>query len=247
MRPKLALALAGGLLGLVAAVPVSASPSRCVDCHTAIAGPPRVASHFADWQQSAHARHGVGCERCHGGDPTMAEPQWAHRGILHSSRPNSPVNGGNLFRTCAPCHAAQAGAFATSLHRVLLDADDLRAPTCSTCHGSMTARVPSPETLEARCAECHRAGSTRGAYPARAREGLEAIARMRVALGELSSEVTAVGDANRRRELRARWDAASRATADAVTAFHAFDLRRMDAALDAAQREADGVAGGLAR
>lgn len=238
MRIAFALVVAAGLTGFFGGASASAA-SRCVDCHTAIHSPPSVASRLAEWQQSPHAAHGVGCEQCHGGDPQQDQPQWAHRGILHSSRPNSPVNRANLFRTCAPCHASQAVAFSESLHRVLLEGDDLRAPSCSTCHGSMTARVPAPDVLEARCASCHPAGSRRGEYPSIARAGIEEIARRRAALAERSEQIAAIGDADRRRELRARWDTANRATADAVTAFHAFDLPRMRALLDAARRETE--------
>ena len=236
-----ALVLAAGLSGLLGAASASASSSRCVDCHTTIPSSPRVASHLAEWQQSAHATHDVGCERCHGGDPESVQPQWAHRGILHSSRPNSPVNRANLFRTCAPCHPSEAEAFASSLHRVLLEGDDLRAPSCSTCHGAMTAHVPSPAALETQCAACHPPGSKRADYPAFARAGAEEIARCRTKLAELSPHIAEVGDVNRRRDLRARWDVANRAAVDAVTAFHAFDLERMAASLDAVRRETDGV------
>jgi cytochrome c554/c'-like protein len=247
---KLALSLAVLRVGsfvLAGVASAAASPSRCIDCHTAIPSSPNVASHLAEWHESAHGANGVGCESCHGGDPSVTEPRQAHRGVLHSSRPNSPVNKANLFRTCSPCHAAQAGAFASSLHRVLLDADDLRAPSCSTCHGSMAVRVQTSEALEALCADCHPAGSPRAAYPGLARAGVEEIARRRAALASLSPHVKAVSDSERRRDLRTKWDAANRAASDAVTAFHAFDLGRMDAALDVARREADGVARELGR
>jgi hypothetical protein len=247
VRMNFALILAAGLFGLVGAASASASSSHCVDCHTATPGSPMVAAHLAEWQHSAHATHDVGCERCHGGDPEALQPQWAHRGIVHSSRPNSSVNRANLFRTCAPCHRSQAGAFADSLHRVLLEGDDLRAPSCSTCHGSMTARVPSPAVLEARCAECHPPSSTRGQYPAVARAGIEEIARCRTKLAELSPQIADVDDPDWRRDLRAKWDAAHNATDDAVTAFHGFDLKRMTAALDVARRETESVRSELER
>ena len=177
----------------------------------------------------------------------MTEPRWAHRAILHSSVPDSPVNRLNLFRTCGPCHITQAAAFSTSLHRVLLDAGETRAPSCSTCHGEMDTRVPSPEILEAKCASCHPPGSARAAYPAAARAGIEEIAGIRTRLAAFSSEITAVGDAEFRLELRMRWETASQATASAVTAFHAFDLPRMASWLEVARRETGGVAHGIGR
>jgi hypothetical protein len=206
-----------------------------------------VAAHLAEWQQSTHANHDVGCERCHGGDPTMEEPRWAHRGVLHSTVPRSPVNRANLPRTCAPCHAAQANAFSESLHSVLLDADQSRAPSCSTCHGALDARVPSPDELEATCATCHPSWSLRAAYPRAARAGIEAITRVRTRLAEFSATIADVGDPIWRGELRIAWDAATRATASAVTAFHAFDLARMAESLEVARRETDSLTHELER
>jgi hypothetical protein len=236
-----ALIVAVVLLGLASAPPAFAAPSTCVECHVATPGAPAVAAHLAEWQQSKHANRDVGCERCHGGDPTMAEARWAHRGVLHSSVPRSPVNRSNLPRTCAACHVAQADAFSTSLHGALLDADDSRAPSCSTCHGAMTARVPSPDVLEATCASCHPSGSPRAAYPRTARAGIEEITRIRARLAEFSPTIGVVGDPIWRGELRTACDAATQATVSAVTAFHAFDLPRMAAALEVARRETDSL------
>jgi hypothetical protein len=240
VRLARALIVAGALCGALPA-PAAGEPSRCVECHLATSSTPDVARHLAEWQQSKHATHEVGCEGCHGGDPTTTESRWAHRGVLHSSVPRSPVNRANLYRTCAPCHPAEAGAFSTSLHRVLLDADELRAPSCSTCHGSMTARVPAPEVLEAQCAACHPKGSVRADYPGIARASIEQITRYRTQLAELSPEITAITNQERRRELRTKWDSALVAASRAVAAFHAFDLRRMKAALDAAGVETESV------
>jgi hypothetical protein len=247
VRIDLSLVVAAGLIGVASAAPAFAAPSRCVVCHVGSPGPPAVAAHLAEWQQSKHANHDIGCERCHGGDPTMAEPRWAHREVLHSTVPRSPVNRANLPRTCAACHAAQAAAFSTSLHGVLLDADESRAPSCSTCHGAMDARVPSPDVLEATCAACHPSGSARAAYPRAARAGIEEITRIRARLAEFSTTIADVGDPIWRGELRTTWDTASWATASAATAFHAFDLPHMADSLEVARRETDSLTRELER
>jgi hypothetical protein len=49
-------------------------------------------THLAEWDLSAHGRRNVGCEACHGGDPTSFEPFVAHRGVLARSNPASPVH-----------------------------------------------------------------------------------------------------------------------------------------------------------
>ena len=238
MRLSGALTVAALLCG---APNAGAAPSRCVDCHLAITGPSEVAAHVAEWRGSAHATHGVTCDNCHGGQPAMSEARWAHQGVIHSSSPRSPVNRANLFRTCAPCHAAQALAFSHSLQRALLDAGDRRAPSCSSCHGGMTPAVPSAAALETRCAGCHPSGSPRAEYPGLARAGVEEIAAIRATLARLSPVIAAVDDRSSRLAMRAAWDQATRGTVDAVAAFHAFDLPRVAAALDAARRDTDAV------
>ena len=224
-----------------------APTSRCVECHVALPSAPEVAVHIADWQQSKHASHDVGCERCHGGDPTEAQALWAHRGVVHSTLPTSSVHRTNLYRTCAPCHPKQAGAFATSLHRVLLDADEARAPSCSTCHGAIDVRVPVPGVLEARCAGCHPPGSARADYPRVARAGIDDISRLRATLADLSPRISVLDGTARRGELGNDRDRATRAVTDAVSAFHAFDLRRMNESLEIARRETDRLARELER
>ena len=42
----------------------------------------------------------MGCEKCHGGDPTVYDAFRAHQGILGSRNPSRPVNRVNLPRTC---------------------------------------------------------------------------------------------------------------------------------------------------
>jgi Cytochrome c554 and c-prime len=69
----------------------AASQSRCADCHFANPGAP-AANRLADWDHSLHSRNSVECEKCHGGDATTFEPFLAHRGILNSTNPASPVN-----------------------------------------------------------------------------------------------------------------------------------------------------------
>jgi hypothetical protein len=241
VRTARALIVAAGLLGLAIAAPASADPSSCVVCHVDALGKPAATAHLTEWRQSKHGSHEIGCEPCHGGDPTAAEARWAHRGVLHSTVPRSPVNRANLPVTCASCHAAQASAFSASLHGALLDVDESRAPSCSTCHGAMDSSVPSPVALEATCAACHPPRSPRGAYPGAARSGIEEIARIRTKLADFSTTIGEVGDPIWRGELRTAWETATQATASAVAAFHAADLRRMAESLDVARRTTDSL------
>ena len=74
------------------------TPSRCADCH--FANPMSVSRwHLSEWDHSAHGRANVGCEKCHGGDPTTFDPFRAHQNILGSRNPASPLNPRNVATT----------------------------------------------------------------------------------------------------------------------------------------------------
>ncbi len=140
------------LLGTAA--PASAQQSHCADCHFSRPDAP-AAAHLSNWDRSAHSASRVGCEKCHGGDATTFDSLLAHRDILASSNPSSPVNWRNLPATCGSCHTGPYMAFQRSGHYALLQEGDRRVPVCSTCHGAAGYRRPSARALEAQCAQCH--------------------------------------------------------------------------------------------
>jgi Cytochrome c554 and c-prime len=115
------------LVGFV--TPAISQQSRCADCHFSRPDAP-AAGHLSDWDHSAHGRSNVGCEKCHGGDATSVEPFLAHRNILNSTNPSSPVNRRNLSTTCGTCHAGPFVAFQKSQHFALLEKGDNRVPVC---------------------------------------------------------------------------------------------------------------------
>jgi len=197
--------------------------TRCAACH--LANLPGIvgAEHLGEWQRSAHAKKGVGCHECHGGDPWTYEPRDAHRGVVGASSAASPVNRVNLVRTCARCHERNALAFATTLHGTLAQLDDRRAPTCVTCHGVMSARVPAPETLAAKCAGCHPSGTPRGDYPDVMRAALEALNAQRTRADTLQDAIERTADAHDRvARLVALYDT-RRILNEAIAAVHRID------------------------
>jgi hypothetical protein len=143
-----ALALSG------AADDAAAQSSACADCHIATPSAP-AREHLAEWERSAHGRQNVGCEKCHDGDASTYDLLPAHRGLLGSSNPASPVHRQNLPATCGRCHAGPFVRFQSSHHFKLLGAGDPRVPTCTTCHEAVGTERPSPRTLEATCRQCH--------------------------------------------------------------------------------------------
>jgi chorismate synthase len=164
----------------------------------------------------------------------------AHRGVLPSTRARSTVNEVNLPSTCVSCHRSTAVAVSGTIHQILAEAGDVRTPTCVTCHGLNVSQMPSPSEMERQCASCHRPGSPRAAYPAAAREVLEAIASLRASADALGAEIATVSDGARRAELTARLLDTQAALKDASAAFHQFRPAAMSSTLDRVrQRLAD--------
>jgi nitrate/TMAO reductase-like tetraheme cytochrome c subunit len=241
-----------GIAGLVivclgvAPMRSAAQQSRCADCHFARAEPP-AADHLAEWDPSAHSRSNVGCERCHGGNPTTFEPFLAHREVLHSANPSSPVNRQRLATTCGTCHAGPYVAFQKSAHYALLEKGDARVPVCSTCHGAAGFRRPSARALESQCASCH--GPNRIAP----REGRAEAARMLYdALHETSdlmktvrSLAGRVKDAPRRASLEGALQQAEVPLAEAVRAGHQFVYDDLKERLSVARARVDALLAAL--
>jgi hypothetical protein len=242
MRSVLIVAGALAISSVVARPAAAQSMTRCAACHFANLSSVPAPEHLGEWQQSAHARATVGCDKCHGGDPWTEHPVEAHRGVLHPANPLSPVNPANLVETCGRCHRENARASASSLHQTLVRAGERRAPNCTTCHGAMRAQVPSPSALEARCAECHPAASPRGAYPALMRAGIESLDTLRVRADALDDDVARVPERARRVELLVALHDARLALKEAVAAVHTFDTQKLNERLTAARAQLDTVA-----
>ena len=231
-------------MAVCAATPAAAQPlmTRCVSCHLANRAMVPSPQHLVEWEQSAHQKRGIGCDKCHGGDAWADRPVDAHRGVFPAVSGKSTVNPANLVRTCAPCHSRNAQAFSTSLHETLVQSDERRAPTCITCHGAMTARVPSPSVLEARCAACHPPGSVREAYPGRMRAAVEALNRLGTIATALEGDVARVQDRGQRVELLLALSSAYSTIKEAIARVHAFDLEGVADRTGLARQQLDAVA-----
>jgi len=232
-------------LGLAAAIaaPAAAQPiTRCAACHIANLAHVPGGEHVGEWQRSAHARQGVGCHECHGGNQWAIEAGEAHRGVLGPAHPLSPVNRLNVATTCARCHRRNALAYGTTLHATLVDIEDRRAPVCTTCHGIMSARVPSPATLEARCASCHPPGSPRASYPGRMRDALEGLTVEQTRAAALQDQVERMTDYSTRVALLGSLLDAREQLKTAVEAIHRLDPLAVVQETAAVKRRLDRVA-----
>jgi hypothetical protein len=240
----LSLVLAGIAIG-TAPVAHAQQVSRCASCHFANLEQVPAAAMLGDWAQSPHGRHAVGCERCHGGDPTSEHPQEAHRGVLNPGHMLSPVNAANLVSTCAPCHRANADAFGESLHQTLLVTGDRRAPTCATCHTAMRARTVSGAQLEASCGTCHPQASARIESPAAMRSGVDTLDGLRLQCDRLDAAAGRIVDPQDKMSLRLALAAARYTIGEGVTAVHAFDAARVHERCDAARGQLEAIAEAL--
>ena len=144
------LVLAAALAGLASPALAAAEESACVACHRGVHDVAYLEHDFSDWQKSAHARVGVSCSACHGGNPTRPDKAAAHAGMLASTDAASRVYFTQVPATCGNCHEQEFGAFKTSAHYHSMGA--------SVQAGSVTLQqfpVP-PGSCFARCARACR-------------------------------------------------------------------------------------------
>jgi hypothetical protein len=230
-------------VAIVGAFPPQPRFSSCGDCHIANPQADPLPPHTSDWDMSAHGRNGVGCERCHLGDSTTFEPFLAHRGVLTSRNPASPVHRVNLPRTCGACHAGPFVAFQRSKHFQLLQEGREGGPTCSTCHGPVAARLLSPRALEKQCERCH---GPQGAAP---REGfslsggilLEEVQAVREILAPVPRWIDRIEDSARRGALEEAHRQAQAPLTEAVSSAHAFVFDQMRERLRTARERAEAL------
>lgn len=139
--------------------------NSCVDCHSRANSQLKLTSRYAEWHMSLHRDKGVGCDKCHGGDPAAKDQAKAHVGVLAISAATSRLHPKNLPETCGTCHKEIANTFVESKHYQNLKSAGL-GPTCSTCHEHMAAEVIyTPEQTSKLCASCH--DSTNALMPKR--------------------------------------------------------------------------------
>lgn len=197
----------------VFAAPLSAAweENQCVQCHEAEKLPVSLGHSFDEWRASSHARAGVGCEKCHGGDASLTDEGKAHRNVKPASEPESMVYASHLVTTCGACHAEQRQAYERTVHARQV-AGRKAGATCFTCHGSMATSLPSPSDLRSRCAVCHE-------KPVKAQASLTVLAASKIQLYRTRKAVEAA------KGVDAEW------YRGAVDRFHKLELAYRDISL----------------
>ncbi|VAX30936.1 hypothetical protein MNBD_NITROSPIRAE02-1175, partial [hydrothermal vent metagenome] len=80
-----------GLLIILSAIFILSAPglaaegkkieNACVNCHSKLPGSSFVGIKSHDWKGSIHQKHGVTCDKCHGGNPAAIDKNKAHKGV----------------------------------------------------------------------------------------------------------------------------------------------------------------------
>jgi hypothetical protein len=201
--------------------------NSCVLCHSQLPGSSFVGVKSHSWTGSIHQKHGVTCDKCHGGDPRAPEQEEAHVGVLGSVNPRSLVYFKNIPSTCGKCHGAEYYKFTQSLHYQRLESTG-KGPDCVTCHGSMVTSILTPDNIVAVCERCHNARM--GVFPY--------VPQKAKAVLLLLKESNALLDADVKLYLPAEGTGNARAVRDARSSLHSarldwhkFDLDTIIAAL----------------
>ena len=159
-----------GALVATAAVAQTAADNNCLTCHRDFEeedGP----SHQITGD--IHYQAGLGCEQCHGGDPTLEDMDDVRASAGYRGVPTAK----DIPAFCARCHSDagymhdhnpslpvdQLDKYKTSEHgRRLFGQGDTKVATCVSCHSVHTinsARLPHssthPKKLPFTCGSCH--------------------------------------------------------------------------------------------
>lgn len=224
----IAAALSGGAGGSGGAPQGPAN--HCVSCHERLPATSAGGHSFLDWRQSPHGANGVTCEKCHGGDPTQADQQAAHRGVYSSREARSSVYYTSIPATCGACHTRELGFFKRSRHYAQLETTG-RGPNCVTCHGSMATHVLAPQEMEETCSACHNA--QRGPSPTApiaARYLLELMHQVSFSIG-VTRQLADKSDQAARRAAAPYLERAVGSMQLARQSWHSFDLVEVEAML----------------
>ena len=153
----------------------------CVDCHRKQQGSKYLGHNYKDWEKSIHAKSGVGCEACHGGNAETPDPVKAHQGVLSSKDKNSKIYFQNVPATCGTCHTEELKEFETSAHYKMLLRTG-KGPNCLTCHGAMATTILSYSDWDKTCSLCH-------GKPTQAAKALSLIRAIKESLGSYQKEL----------------------------------------------------------
>ena len=107
----------------------------CAPCHTAPA---------EDFLTHTHAAKGLSCDACHG-------KSQVHIQAAGGQAPDRVAGPAEQPALCGACHSEQRKTYETGKHAKLVAArSKVRAPACTTCHGTHARRTPVSMTAQCR-------------------------------------------------------------------------------------------------
>lgn len=127
-------------------VGAAADESVCIQCHGGLDG--HLAEPIDDWSKSIHARNGVSCHDCHGGDPSdFAMAMSPERGFL--GVPDYEA----VPEFCGRCHIGVEKDYRSSAHGQALAEGGAQ---CVICHGNHAVEEAQIGLInEESCTRCH--------------------------------------------------------------------------------------------
>jgi hypothetical protein len=141
---------------------------ECLACHMSTDE-----AYWQSWDQDVHARAGVTCQTCHGGDATQKDKALAKR---PGSRYRGELSPQQIVSLCGGCHGDaeymkaqnpllpvdQWEKYRTSVHGKLLAQGETKVANCASCHGAHgilpvnDAKSPVyAANVATTCAHCH--------------------------------------------------------------------------------------------
>jgi len=117
----------------------------CLQCHSGQEG--RLGAPVPEWRQSIHAKNGISCHSCHGGDPSdFAMAMRPERGFLGVPAAAAVAD------FCGRCHVGVYDDYLASAHGRARE----RGPQCVTCHGDHGVQGATLALINAQdCSRCH--------------------------------------------------------------------------------------------
>jgi nitrate/TMAO reductase-like tetraheme cytochrome c subunit len=123
----------------------SARANNCAECHK------RQSDQAVElFSQSTHAKAGINCGGCHGGEPAAPSKEAAHaaNNFVGKPAPNETL------AMCGSCHTSQLAAFKSGAH--FPERRGTPRMDCSQCHGAHTVGSPTRNfSFALFCTGCH--------------------------------------------------------------------------------------------
>ena len=149
MKKYLAISILMVLLSallLVSQASAAEFDNVCIQCHSGLEG--KLAEPVKLWRTSVHAKNGIYCNDCHGGDPTdFAMAMSPDRGFR--GKPSYT----EVPAFCGRCHVGVKEDYLASAHGKALDRGGAQ---CVMCHGNHAIQPASIDLInEKSCTRCH--------------------------------------------------------------------------------------------